>query len=283
MTDILPSLMHVEEEKIEKSNITQTIGVWNRTNLNENIKLLEMFPIGFYCYCMSKKADFKNLEPFLNSIDSTIKVYIVLISPSEGVVSPPYNLDFDKWTKHVKNIHSSFNNLNGIIIDDFNSATLKNGNNFNVWTQPTILKQLLKTKNTLETMKFHLVVYEHSIFDRHNMFNQFIDFITKTNMVFDDLIVPWKNLWTTIGLRKSILHVRKSFPNKKIIGLVYGCKTSWYPVRPFLRTYRNIATVTYELADSIIFYGLHNNNERFRRETTQLIGKWKERRRLKQK
>jgi len=251
------------------------IGAWATRDLKESIKLLTKVPVDFFCYGITKKTDFLNLELLLNSISPTIKVYVVLCPPSENIISPPFDLDFSKWAKHLKNIQSSFNNLNGIIIDDFNCASLKHGNNFNVWNQPKILKQLLETKNILENLKFHLVIYEHSIFDRNNMFRQFIDFIIKTNMFFDDLIVPWKNLWTTIGLKKSILHVRKSFPNKKIIGLVYGCKTSWYPVRPFPKTYRKIATLTYKITDAIIFYGLHNTTECIYQESTQLIENWK--------
>lgn len=251
------------------------IGVWSTTkHLSENITLLKKFPADFFCYCITRKNDLQKLETLLTSINSTIQVYIILFPPSENTPSPPYHLDFNKWVKHVNNIHSAFSNLNGIVIDDFNCASFKHGNNFTVWEQPKILKQLLNMKNALGNLKFHLVIYEHSILDRNNMFNQFIDFITTTNMLFDDLIVPWKNLWTTIGLRKSILHVRNSFPNKKVIGLVYGCKTSWYPFRPFLKTYQNIANLTYKLSDSLIFYGFHSTQYIYQK-TTQLIENWK--------
>lgn len=184
-----------------------------------------------------------------------VDIYPVLLVPSEGKVSSPCGYNWKKWAELISIKSMEFSNLKGMIIDDFNSLSMNGIDNIKFWRKHYHLTQLEHVKEILGDLKFYLVVYQWNLFDTINMFKSFLKFYEENSFDFDGLIVPWKNMLTSIGIKKGLRIVRRFFPDRELLGLCYSVPTSWYPIAPFPQIFKRSLDITYEESDSTIIFG----------------------------
>lgn len=153
-----------------------------------------------------------------------INVWAILLPPSEGGDSPPFNEDYVRWMQELARLSVQYPCLKGVNIDDFSW-------DYKFFT-PQYTRRMYSAKQEINPrLQFTPTIYG---LDQ--------DFSERYGDCVDGVWLWWRNLENYVGLdawlKNSRLAEKNHFP---IYGGVYAHPTSWHPSGPpaphvFLRT-----------------------------------------------
>lgn len=202
---------------------------------------------GFRCnvFVLSTGApnDWTNFQKLVPAADAAgIDLWPVLIPPSEGADSHPYDADYVTWAKTLAGLSVRYPHLRGFNIDDIDQ-----GDSPNTFTRK-YLCQIYQAKQTINTrLQFVPTIYD-------------LDSTVANRLAgcVDGAWLWWVNLEKATGLpsflENSQLVVEGRFP---IYGGVYAQSTSWHKSgEPLPKVFQETLEDTCRYADGAVIWQL---------------------------
>lgn len=162
----------------------------------------------------TKPFDWVSFKQFVAAAEPAgIDVWAILIPPSEGGDSPPFNRDYVRWMKELARLSLRFPNLKGVNIDDYVSGISKN-----TFT-PAYTCDIYRAKQAINP-KFQFVP---TIYDLTRPLAE------KYGGCVDGVWLWWTNLDTAAGLQSWLVNTRLAVDGRfPIYSGVYAHTTSWH-------------------------------------------------------
>ena len=162
----------------------------------------------------TKPFDWASFKQFVAAAKPAgIDVWAILIPPSEGGDSPPFNRDYVRWMKELAKLSLRFSNLKGANIDDYVSGISKN-----TFT-PAYTCDIYQAKQAINP-KFQFVP---TIYDLTRPLAE------KYGSCVDGVWLWWTNLDTSAGLQSWLVNTRLAVDGRfPIYSGVYAHTTSWH-------------------------------------------------------
>lgn len=276
------------------------VGVWGGDipfyrkkdiDIFKQLEHLRNLKVNIYCHIIHTSTDFYKLEKILETLErphwkdlANLEIWPVLLPPTEGG-SEPHEYLWNRWAKVFKNLRMMFPRLSAVVIDDFNCfrPNLKffddPMDNLRIWETEWQCEHFNGFYDILSSaeMKFYPVIYETKLLVEEDRFQAFVDFVKNWfghNFRFDGMIVPWMNLCSSEGLLESLKRVKKNFPQKTLIGMIYASSTSWHLYPPPLKAYVDSnAALNFAPIDAIVNYCVPSQGVIFE-ATKKLFGEW---------
>lgn len=196
------------------------------------------FPIG-----ATPPHDWQNFQQLLPAAQvAHIDVWPVLIPPTEGGNSRPYNTDYVKWMQVLAKLSLKYPNLRGANIDDL----LIDGNK-KVFTHE-YLSQIYQAKQKINPrFLFVPTVYELDP-----------SVVKRLEGCVDGVWFWWMNLERGMGLTSFLVDARvvvgKKFP---VYAGVYAARTSWHPEgEPTVRAFMGSMQAACKYSDGVVVWNL---------------------------
>jgi len=146
-----------------------------------------------------------------------IDVWAILIPPSEGGDSPPFNRNYVRWMQGLARLSLRFPNLRGVNIDDYVSGISKN-----TFT-PAYTCDIYRAKQAINPkLQFAPTIYD---LDR--------SLAEKYGPCIDGAWLWFTNLDTAAGLQSWLENTRLAVGGRfPIYSGVYASQSSWHPAAP---------------------------------------------------
>lgn len=200
---------------------------------------------GFHCnvFVMSTSApnDWVNFQKLAPAADAAgIDLWPVLIPPSEGGNSHPYDSDYVTWAKTLAKLSVRYPHVRGFNIDDIDQ-----GNSSETFTRRYIC-QIYQAKQAINPrLQFVPTIYDLD----STVANRLGDCV-------DGVWLWWVNLEKATGLpsflENSKLAVKGRFP---VYGGVYGQSTSWHKSgQPIQKVFQETLNDACQYADGAIIW-----------------------------
>ncbi|MCL5005706.1 MAG: hypothetical protein M1404_04160 [Acidobacteria bacterium] len=167
-----------------------------------------------------------------------IDVWAILIPPSEGGNSPPFNRDYLRWMQELAKLSLKYPRLKGVNIDDFYW-------DYKFFT-PQYTCQIYSAKQKINPrLQFAPTIYGLDT-----------DFADRYGGCVDGVWLWWRNLEGNVGLdawlKNSRLAEKDRFP---IYGGVYAGTTHWHKGgRPEPRVFRSALETTCRYANGAVIW-----------------------------
>ncbi|OYD07695.1 hypothetical protein [Paludifilum halophilum] len=192
------------------------------------IEKLHRLGVNTYFYLIwHQRSDWDDLRrEFLPAAKKEgIDVWVYLVPPSEarGKASEPYGTDFIAWFRAIGRLSRSFDNLKGVVIDDFN-------HNLSFFT-PAYVKRMRKSGHSANPeLRFYPQIYYPSI--RAGLIHRYRPFIDGVVMTFRD--GKYRNTHRTHDLEQQIERVHNLLRPEKLpfILMIHASKLSATPANP---------------------------------------------------
>lgn len=166
-----------------------------------------------------------------------ISVWAVLIPPSEGGNSPPFNRDYVRWMKELAKVSVRFPNLRGVNIDDYVSGISEK-----TFT-PAYTCELYRAKQVINP-KFQFVP---TIYDLDRSLAE------KYGACIDGVWLWWTNLDSSNGLHSWLENTRLAVGGRfPIYSGVYAHQTSWHSAAPKPGMFRRTLETACRSADGAV-------------------------------
>ena len=163
----------------------------------------------------TKPFDWESFKKFVAAAKPAgIDVWAILIPPSEGGDSPPFNRDYVRWMRELAKLSLRYPNLRGVNIDDYVSGISKN-----TFT-PAYTCDIYRTKQAINPkLQFVPTVYDLTR-----------PLAEKYGACVDGVWLWWTNLDTAAGLQSWLVNTRLAVQGRfPIYSGVYANKSSWHP------------------------------------------------------
>lgn len=188
----------------------------------------------------SQAFDWASFKKFVAEAEPAgIDVWAILIPPSEGGDSPPFNRDYVRWMQELASLSLHYPNLHGVNIDDYLSGISKK-----TFT-PAYTCDLYRAKQAINPkLQFAPTVYDLDS-----------SLATQYGGCIDGVWLWWTNLDMTTGfeswLKNTRLAVGGRFP---IYSGVYAHGTSWHHTAPKPGVLRGSLDTACRYADGAIIW-----------------------------
>lgn len=219
------------------------------------------------------KTDWEDFQLFLPEAQRRgLKVWITLVPPSEPPPSQPFGLDYVRWATQIGKLSRQYDNLIGLVIDDFWS-----GANHSLFTPAYITEVVTALRSENPRIAFLPTLYWGTIGDE--------EFLRDYRFLIDGIVFPYADLDSTKQLPQQLAACRAWLgPDKLLMMNVYGSGSSGTGERgPRTAEYmRSILNISREQSDGIRIYCLPKgdfSDHRFR-ITAELYEKWRSEDRL---
>lgn len=162
----------------------------------------------------TKPFDWKSFKQFVAAAKPAgIDVWAILIPPSEGGDSPPFNRDYVRWMRELARLSLRYPNLRGVNIDDYVSGISKN-----TFT-PTYTCDIYRAKQAINPkLQFVPTVYDLTR-----------PLAEKYGACVDGVWLWWTNLDTAAGFQSWLVNTRLAVDGRfPIYSGVYAHTTSWH-------------------------------------------------------
>jgi len=217
-------------------------------NVARTILLLRDF--NFRCAAIPIGArpptDWANFQTFLRAAQAAeLDVWAILIPPTEGGDSHPYDTDYLKWFEVLARLSLKYPRLRGVNIDD-----ILIGFNQKLFT-PAYLRQLYQAKQVINPhFLFVPTVYE-------------LDSKIAADLegAVDGVWLWWTNLERGLGLASFLENARvvagKRFP---VYAGIYAAPTSWHQAgEPSVRAFMSSMQKACQYSDGVVIWQLSLN------------------------
>jgi hypothetical protein len=197
-----------------------------------------------------------------------LKVWVTLAPPSEPPPSAPFGLDYLRWADEIGKLAARYDNLVGVVIDDFCSG----GNER--WLGPATVSQFAATLRSYNPkVAFLPTVYWGTVGN--------LEFLRQYGHALDGIVFPYADLVSTARLPEQLAACRKWLgPNKLLFINGYAAGSSG-DAEPGPRTpeyMRSMLETSREMCDGIRLYCLPKDDftdPRFA-VTAELYAKWRQ-------
>jgi hypothetical protein len=162
----------------------------------------------------TKPFDWASFKQFVAAAKPAgIDVWAILIPPSEGGDSPPFNRDYVRWMQELARLSLRLSNLKGVNIDDYVSGISKN-----TFT-PAYTCEIYRTKQAINPrLQFVPTIYDLTR-----------PLAEKYGACVDGVWLWWTNLDTASGLQSWLVNTRLAVDGRfPIYSGVYANRTSWH-------------------------------------------------------
>ena len=161
-----------------------------------------------------KPFDWESFKKFVAAAQPAgINVWAVLIPPSEGGDSPPFNHDYVRWMQEIARLSLHYPNLKGVNIDDYVSGISKN-----TFT-PAYTCEIYRAKQAINPrLQFVPTIYDLTR-----------PLAKKYGACVDGVWLWWTNLDTAAGLESWLENTRLAVNGRfPIYSGIYANETSWH-------------------------------------------------------
>ncbi|TAM79229.1 MAG: hypothetical protein EPN47_19670 [Acidobacteria bacterium] len=161
-----------------------------------------------------KPFDWKSFSQFVAAAQPAgIDVWAILIPPSEGGDSPPFNRDYVRWMQELARLSLHHSNLKGVNIDDYVSGISKN-----TFT-PAYTCDIYRAKQAINPQ----LQFVPTIYDLTRPLAE------KYGACVDGVWLWWTNLDTAAGLESWLENTRLAVDGRfPIYSGIYANETSWH-------------------------------------------------------
>jgi hypothetical protein len=216
-------------------------------SLNVGRTILLLRDLGFQCAVLPIGAgppnDWPNFQRLLQAAQTArIDLWLVLIPPTEGGDSHPYDTDYVKWMQVLSELSLKYPHLRGANIDD-----LFIDDNTRIFTHD-YLRQIYEAKQKINPhFLFVPTVYE---LDR--------GIANRLEGCVDGVWFWWMNLERGMGLASFLENARvvvgKRFP---VYAGIYAAATSWHKEgEPSVRAFMSSIEAAYRYSNGVVVWNL---------------------------
>ncbi len=171
-----------------------------------------------------------------------IEVWAILIPPSEGGDSPPFNRDYVRWMQELARLSLRYPNLRGVNIDDYLS-----GKSRKTFT-PAYTCSLYHAKQAINPK----LQFAPTVYDLNRQLAQ------QYGGCIDGVWLWWTNLDSTAGLESWLENTRLAVDGRfPIYSGIYGHGSSWHRTAPRSRVLRGSLERACRNADGAIIWQMH--------------------------
>jgi hypothetical protein len=164
----------------------------------------------------TKPLDWARFKQFVAAAQPAgIDIWAILIPPSEGGDSPPFNRDYVRWMQELAKLSLRYPNLKGVNIDDYVSGISKN-----TFT-PAYTCDIYRAKQAINPkLQFVPTIYDLTR-----------PLAEKYGACVDGVWLWWTNLDTASGLQSWLENTRLAVDGRfPIYSGIYANETSWHRV-----------------------------------------------------